>query len=196
VQAVAFVPSAPFLLLDDGPPGLRSAIDEALAALLGDVVVVGAAPTPGWVEGEADLSAYGVPVEPPARPLPLSLSVGTTLLGDRPHRLWGLPAADLPAADCLVVVGDGSAKRTEKAPGHLDLRAEAFDRSVERALADGDPESLAALDAALAAELWASGVTAWRAVLRLAPGPWRGRVLYADAPYGVGYVVATWERPA
>ena len=194
MDTVCFVPSAPFLLLGDGPPALRTAIDEALAVLTGEVVVVGAAPTPGWAEGEPDLSPYGVPGDPPERPLALSHSVGRVLLGERPHRLWGVPADSLPEADSLLVVADGTAKRTEKAPGHLDPRAEAFDRAVAAALAAGDPAGLRGLDEALAAELWVAGTAAWRAVGNGAPGPWRARLLYADAPYGVGYAVATWRR--
>ena len=57
----------------------------------------------------------------------------------------------------------------------------------------GAPSALGALDEHLAEELWAGGTAAWRAVAALA-GAWRGEVLYADAPYGVGYAVATWVR--
>jgi hypothetical protein len=195
VKSVAFVPSAPFLLLGAGPPDLRAAIEGALAVLTGEVVVVGAAATPGWLEGEPDLSPYGVLVPQPPDPLPLSLSVGRTLLGDRPHRLWGVPSGDLPGADSLLVVGDGTARRTEKAPGHFDPRAEAFDAAVAAALTAGDPAGLAGLDETLAVELWATGVHAWQWVSQRVPGPWRGDLLYADAPYGVGYFVAGWQRP-
>lgn len=193
MRAVAFVPSAPLLLLGDGPPGLRAAIDEALSVLTGEVVVVGASMTSGWVEGDPDVSSYGVPGPPPQRPLELAHSVGRHLLADRPHRLWGVPSGPLPEADSLLVVADGTAKRSEKAPGHFDPRAESFDAEVERALAAGDPDALAQLDVALAVELWATGVVAWRSVA--VPGPWQGSVRYAAAPHGVGYVVATWTRP-
>lgn len=189
MRAVAFVPSAPFLLLGGGPADLRAAIDEALEVLTGDVVVVGSAPTPGWWEGSVDLTPYGVPGTPAPDPLPLALAVGRTLLGDRPHRLWGVPG--LPEVDSLLVVADGSATRTEKAPGHLDLRAESFDAHVAAALSDGDPAALGALDAELAEQLWTQGVAAWQAVAAL-PGRWRARLGYDDAPYGVGYFVATW----
>ena len=104
-----------------------------------------------------------------------------------------MPSGPLPNSDSLLVVADGTAMRTIKAPGHFDERAEAFDAAVVAALRAGDPEALGALDAALAAELWVAGLPAWTAVSRL-PGPWRAEVLYADAPYGVGYVVATWAR--
>ena len=190
---LAFVPSAPFLLLDGGPADLRAALDAALGTLRGEVVVVGASPGPGWVEGSVDLTPYGVPGEPAPAALPLALAVGARLLGDHPHRLWGVPSGPLPEAESYLVVADGTAMRTVKAPGHFDARAEAFDASVVSALRAGDPGALAALDADLGAQLWVAGLPAWNAVSGL-PGPWRADVLYADAPYGVGYVVATWAR--
>jgi hypothetical protein len=190
---VAFVPSAPLLLLDAGPVDLRVAIDAALTTLDGTVVVVGASPTPGPAEGTVDLTPYGVPGEPAKDPLPLALAVGAHLLGDRSHLLWGVPSGPLPEADALLVVADGTAKRTLKAPGHLDDRAEAFDAAVVAALRTGDAAGLRALDPDLAAELWVGGLAAWTAVAAL-EGPWSARVLYADAPYGVGYVVATWTH--
>jgi hypothetical protein len=154
-------------------------------------VVVGAAPGPGWWSGSVDLTPYGVPGEPAHDPLPLALAVGAHLAPGA--RLWGVPSDGLPAADSYLVVGDGTAKRTLKAPGHLDERAEAFDAAVVEALAAGEPAALAALDPTLAGDLWVAGLAAWTAAATL-PGPWQGEVLYADAPYGVGYVVATWTR--
>lgn len=188
---VVFVPSAPFLLLDAGPADLRAAIGAALTTLDGDVVVVGASPTPGWVEGTVDLTPYGVPGTPATDPLPLALAVGARLLGERSYRLWGVPSGPLPDAAAFLVVGDGTAKRTLKAPGHLDDRAEAFDAAVVDALRSGDAAALGALDPGLAAELWVGGLAAWSAVAALT-GPWRAELLYADAPHGVGYAVATW----
>ena len=80
-----------------------------------------------------------------------------------------------------------------KAVGHLDERAEGFDATVVAAIAAGDPAALGALDPHLAGDLWVAGLAAWGAAATL-PGPWRAEVLFADAPYGVGYVVATWTR--
>ena len=204
VAAVAFVPSPPLLLdaLGGGPADLRSACLQAIEVLDGlEVVVLGAAPSSGWVTGSVDPTPYGVRGLPPAGPLPLALAVGVTLLGDRPHRLYGTDDGSLPeiGEDAgLLVVGDGSARRTEKAPGHLDPRAAAFDLEVERALAAGDPAALRALDEGLAAELMVGGLAAWRTAAGLAAvaaGPWRGTVHLSAAPFGVGYVVASWTRP-
>ncbi len=65
----------------------------------------------------------------------------------------GHPVDDRPTP--TLVVGNGSARRTEKAPGHLDPRAAAFDADLGRALTRPDPAALAALDETLARELWA-----------------------------------------
>ncbi|SNQ49059.1 conserved hypothetical protein [Frankia canadensis] len=173
-----------------------------------------------------------VPLGPPtaaaARPgppeLPLSLTVGAWLLaaagwaGER--SALGVPAAHSPreAADLgaglaassgpgerlgLLVMGDGSARRTLKAPGGLDERAAAFDAAAAAALAGADPAGLLDLDPGLATDLLAAGRASWQVLagaLRAttpcgAPHvSWQGDVTYDDAPYGVGYLVATWTR--
>ena len=79
------------------------------------------------------------------------------------------------------------------APGFLDERAEAFDASIAAALAAGDAEALAVLDAELGAELWAAGVPALRTLGELAKGADIVANLRVDvAPFGVGYWVADW----
>jgi hypothetical protein len=196
VAAVAFVPSPPLLLaaLGGGPRSLRSACAQAISALDGlDVVVLGAAPADGWVTGSIDATPWGAPGAAAPDALPLALAVGSTLLADRPHALYGVAAGGLPdLGDVgLLVVGDGSARRTEKAPGHLDARAAGFDAQVEAALAAGSPALLGALDASLAGELLVGGMPAWQAVSQL-PGSWQGVVHLAEAPYGVGYFAASW----
>jgi hypothetical protein len=196
VAAVAFVPSAPLLLaaLGGGSAVLRSACKQAISALDGlDVVVVGAAPDDGWLAGSIDATPWGAPG--PALPdaLPLALAVGATLLGGRHHALYGVAVGDLPELGDvgLLVVGDGSARRTEKAPGHLDARAAGYDAQVEAALAAGSPALLGDLDPELGQELLVGGRAVWRAVAQL-PGSWRGVVHLAEAPYGVGYFAASW----
>ncbi|MDX6374467.1 MAG: hypothetical protein QOD98_3455 [Nocardioidaceae bacterium] len=85
-----------------------------------------------------------------------------------------------------LVVGNGSAMRTEKAPGHFDERAEAFDAALGASLRAGRP----AVDVALARELWASV----DAIVELAELDDLGEVQvdYDDAPYGVQYWVVRW----
>ena len=100
-----------------------------------------------------------------------------------------LAAAGEPAA--LLVLGDGSARRSVAAPGHLDERAVPFDDEVVRAVRDGDLPALAALDPGLARELMVTGRPAWHVLCgALGPGRPVTEVLYADAPFGVAYLVA------
>ncbi|OKJ72112.1 class III extradiol dioxygenase subunit B-like domain-containing protein [Streptomyces sp. CB02460] len=148
-----------------------------------------------------------------ARPLPPSLAVGAWLLArtgwaDAPVEGLGV-GEPLETARCtetgrelarradrvaLLVMGDGSACRTVKAPGYLDERAAAFDAEAARALGTADPEALAALDEALAYELKAAGCAPWQVLAGAAEGAGlAGRLLYEDAPYGVGYLVASWS---
>ncbi|KRB78219.1 hypothetical protein ASE01_06045 [Nocardioides sp. Root190] len=79
----------------------------------------------------------------------------------------------------VLVVGNGSATRTEKAPGHLDERAADFDAAL-RVSFDG-------IDAALAADLWADADR-----LGGLPSLAEAEVVYDDAPFGVQYWVAVW----
>lgn len=142
-----------------------------------------------------------------------SLAVGAWLL-DR-ARWTGAPVEGLavdgrsPAAACartgqelaaraervaLLVMGDGSACRTLKAPGYLDERAEAFDARATEALGSADLAALDALDETLAYELKAAGRAPWQLLSGAARGAGlAGRLLYEDAPYGVGYTVAAWS---
>lgn len=204
VRVLVFVPSPPLLLdaLGGAITALRSVCQQAISALDGgDVLVVGASPTQGRVTGTVDATPYGAPGRPADRPLPLALAVGRTLLPAA--SLYGVTAtSQLPEVEGLLVVGDGTARRTEKAPGHLDERAAGFDAVVENALAAGDPEALLALEPTLAETLLVGGLDAWRAAARAAlaevrpggaaPRGWTGAVHLAEAPYGVGYFVATW----
>jgi hypothetical protein len=93
----------------------------------------------------------------------------------------------------LLVVGDGAATHTEKAPGYLDERAGPFDAGVAAALRDADPATLAGLDPGLAAALWASGRAPWQVLAGATGGrEWQGELLYSSTPFGVGYHVAVW----
>ncbi|MFF1679592.1 class III extradiol dioxygenase subunit B-like domain-containing protein [Streptomyces sp. NPDC058256] len=94
----------------------------------------------------------------------------------------------------LLVMGDASACRTLKAPGYLDERAAGFDAGVARALGAADVPALKALDAELAQELKVSGRAPWQVLAGAAEGAGLGgALLYEDAPYGVGYLVAAWS---
>lgn len=132
-----------------------------------------------------------------------------------------LPPGWRPAGGrfAALVMGDGSARRGEHAPRPADARAEPHDAAVAVALGSGDAAALAALEPGLGAELLAAGVPAWRAAGQLVTGelaagplaagplvagePAAGvgaagrrvhaELLYDEAPYGVGYLVACWE---
>jgi len=94
----------------------------------------------------------------------------------------------------LLGMGDASACRTLKAPGYLDERAAGFDEKAGRALGTADVAALQALDAELAYELKASGRAPWQVLAGAAEGAdLAGALLYEEAPYGVGYVVAAWS---
>lgn len=94
----------------------------------------------------------------------------------------------------LLVMGDASACRTLKAPGYLDERAAGFDTEVARALGSADVPALKTLDTDLAFELKASGRAPWQVLAGTAEhADLEGALLYDEAPYGVGYLVATWS---
>jgi hypothetical protein len=221
---VAFCPSPPLLppvvagraAADTAP--LREACAHSVATLLQGrpeaVVVVGAGVPAGvrFGAGDAgDLRGFGVDLEVPfsvrARPggrrLPLAHTLGAWLLDEAGHsglRL-GVGAddlddalADLPGDVGVLALGDGSARRTLKAPGYLDEAAAPFDAAVAAALAAGDAAALAALDPAEGERLLAAGVPVWRAVgAALAGRAVTATLRYDDAPFGVGYLVADWR---
>ncbi|MFC3505176.1 class III extradiol dioxygenase subunit B-like domain-containing protein [Micromonospora krabiensis] len=146
--------------------------------------------------------------------LPLSLTIGAWLLAR--HRTRVPVAAVQVTADsdpetlrtladqvrdhrprvALLVLGDGSACRGEKSPGYADPRAEPYDEGVATALATADADALLALDPVLSTELKAAGRAPWQvlaAAARATGGDWRGELRHHTAPYGVAYLVATWE---
>ncbi len=151
--------------------------------------------------------------DPAPRRLPPSLAVGAWLL-ERTE--WdGAPVEGLGVGEplsrdrcadqgrelaasadrvALLVMGDGSNCRTLKAPGYFDERAAAFDAEAARALGAADVDALLALDEELAYELNVSGRSSWQTLAGAAQGTdLAGRLLYDEAPYGVGYMVAGWS---
>jgi hypothetical protein len=96
------------------------------------------------------------------------------------------------ASRSVLVVANGSACRTEKAPGYLDPRAEIFDADLGRALAEPDSKALREVDDRLAKELWAS-TAALPDLADLVEDAETVAVDYDAAPYGVQYWVMRWE---
>jgi hypothetical protein len=201
---------------------LRAACRAAVTLLLGaapDVfAVLGAgpetAPVPAGTRGSLAPWGVDVPVTlgAPAgavrADLPLSLAVGAWLLGAPPRPVVGqVVRADLGKADCaalgrdlvagkdrvaLLVMGDGAAVDRETTPGPA---AAAFDAAVAGALGSGDGAALLAIDALTAHGLECTGRAPWQ-VLAGASGskrPAHPRLLYHAAPFGIGYLVASWS---
>jgi hypothetical protein len=128
----------------------------------------------------------GAPIE--------GLGVGEPLAPERCKEV-GREIGARAARTALLVMGDASACRTLKAPGYLDDRAMPFDAEVARALGAADAAALMALDTDLAYELKASGRAPWQILAGAAEGAdLTGTLLYDDAPYGVGYMVAAWSQ--
>lgn len=93
----------------------------------------------------------------------------------------------------LLVLGDGSNRHGPRAPGSEDDRAPGFDENITKALERADAAALLALDPRLAEDLGAGGRAPWQVLAGFGPG-WRAELLYSEAPFGVGYHVAVWER--
>ena len=213
--AAAVCPHPPLLVHETGDLlDACDAAVAALVAACDFVMVVGDAPsTLAYSSGDSgSLAPYGIDLVVPLGPrvcagrpiLPLSLTIGAWLLrrtgwtGDRQG--YGVAAtttaeqaaghgreiASLDERVGLLVMGDGSCRRTEKAPGSYDPRAEAFDASVVAALRE--PSLLPSFDAGLARELGAAGRASWQTSVDAGPMT----VTYDAAPYGVGYFVAVW----
>lgn len=106
------------------------------------------------------------------------------LLGDSPERVG------------LLVVGDGSTALTPKAPGggRRDS-AVALNDAIVAAIGGADTATLAALEAGPCDTEGVGGRVAWQVVAAAVENSGSALVAktgYADAPFGVGYVVATW----
>ena len=204
-------------------PELRESSLAAAAGLLAGrpdaVAVVGpAAATGSWdPRGQLDVAAFAPAIaqDPAGGPaLPPSLGLGARLLdqaGYAGRRLLQAVGPDEPAARCaalgaglagsaarvaLLVMGDGSARRGRRAPGHLDERSAAFDAEVERAVRDGDLGALLAIDAQLARDLMATGRAPWQVLAGAVDGAApAARIRYRDDPFGVAYLVASLDIP-
>ncbi|MGH3662478.1 MAG: class III extradiol dioxygenase subunit B-like domain-containing protein [Micromonosporaceae bacterium] len=110
----------------------------------------------------------------------------------------GRSLADSEAPTGLLVMGDGSARRGERAPGYFHPDAEEFDTAVSAALGSADVASLVGVAPELADDLMVSGRAPWQVLAGAAErsGSWTSELLYAGAPYGVGYFVASWVAAA
>lgn len=219
IVAAVVVPAAPALLpgiggaadpLSDLRARARRLVAETVSATKGEtrLVVVGAGPSSGtWPADAPSGAARFTTGRVPAGALPTALEVGRDLApssGGEPV-LRSVAAEASPqecaalgrdlaggAATVLVVVADGPATLTDKAPGHLQPDAAPFAEGLGRALAAADTTALAALDPATCERLWMRGRPALQ-VLASAGGGLRGEVLADEAPFGVQYLLARWR---
>ncbi|MGC4746381.1 class III extradiol dioxygenase subunit B-like domain-containing protein [Micromonospora sp. DT201] len=211
--------------LDDLRAACDTAVRRLLAADPDTVLLLGTGPVTGPIGTPAtgSLQPWGVDLDVPlvsGQPdrgavLPLSLTIGAWLLARHetpapvtavqvaadagPAELAALAEEVNAAGDrvAVLVLGDGSACRGERAPGYDDPRARPYDQRVAAALADADLDVLLDLDPVVSAELKAAGRAPWQVLAgaaRSAGGGWRGELLHDSAPFGVAYFVASWER--
>src|SRR6266542_4010271 len=209
--AAAVCPHPP-LLVPDAAGAAAGELDDlrAAASAAGSLAGYGVA----WRTGDGSAT------------LPLSLTIGRWLMeraglldasarrsvGPSPRTRLIAVASGTPTAECLrlgaqiarrsprvalLVMGDASARRSEKAPGFFDARAGPYDEAVQAALAGADARRLAQLDPGLSVDLLAAGRAAWQVLAGAAgDGAYDGHLHFAGAPYGVCYLVASWRLTA
>jgi hypothetical protein len=210
ILAAAVCPHPPMLVPEvasgaaDDLAEVRRACDDVVASLIAldpdRIVVLGS----GDLDGDRDesaggtLAAFGVDLRAggATNELPLSLTIGAWLLdraGWSGARTYATGQPDTAGRVALLVMADGSAKRTTEAPGFFDERAEGFDAAIASALATGDAAALAGLDLELGSELWAAGTPALKTLGQMTKDAVITPRLRCDtAPFGVGYWVAEW----
>jgi len=189
---------------------LRAHCDAVVRRLVADaddavtVLAPGAERKRYGADAGGSLRGFGVDLEAggPDVVLGSELTIGAWLLdragwsGDRVYATVHADTRWNPNTPVLLL-GDGSAKRSESAPGHFDERAAAYDKSIAHALAIGDASALASLDVRLGEQLWAGGVPSLVSLGASLVSAHRGvsnaRLRYDEAPYGVGYFVAEWS---
>lgn len=169
---------------------VREALDGADAVLVLCPV--------GGREAPADWRDPSRPVVPGSAARPLAASVASHVLGlagcGLPVAWAGVPG-ELPEVDgrvALLVMGDGAAARGQGAPGHVDDRSFPYDDELAALLAAGDGAGLTRLDAALGAELLATGRLSLPVLGQLVPAA-EGQLRRREDPFGLTYFVALWR---
>lgn len=225
ITAVGLCPWPPVLVreltgTDPVLPELRHACAKLVDALISTapevIFVVGPGPgTRTWAaDSHLDLSLFAPLRRTSASSLPTPLGIGSYLLDQAQYEgrrvlqavstlasvgtCAGLGHRLATASDriALLAMGDGSARRSLKAPGYLDTRARPFDATVVEALESADFRALERVSADLARDLMASGRIAWQTIAgALRSVPATVEVLYKDDPFGVLYFAGLY-RPA
>jgi len=202
IRTMVFLPQPPIIVGDTAGAAvhelddLRSHCCAAIAAAVGegsDLALMGSAPGIGVGRWLVSLACGQVPLS--------EVVVAPDTSPQRCQELGSQLAEQALTATALLVMGDGSACRSERAPGYLDSRAIEFDQRVAAALAAADTAALAELSPQLAAELLVAGRAPWQVAAAAAAATrtergWSGELLTSQDPYGVSYFVALWKtRP-
>jgi aromatic ring-opening dioxygenase LigB subunit len=209
ITGVAIVPGALLLLPDyvgrvDPIPALREAaqrcVDDAVAGAERIVVITSADADPRHSRRAAGerIALHLLGTHPERRPAKVAVLPHHATDGMVAQISAVLGSTDDPRSPrtALVVVADGSARRTEKAPGHLHPRAIDFDDALVTALRAVDLPALRALDASLADEVMAAG----RAPLQVMAAAMGDHTAYTcaelvtDDSLGVLHVAARFAR--
>jgi hypothetical protein len=109
------------------------------------------------------------------------------------RHLLELAGAEEADGAAYLVVANGSARRSDSAPGYLDQRAVPFDAAVQTALLAPEPDVLSGLDPVLARALLVGNPAGLVRLGELLRGARTIALDYADDPFGVAYWVARWE---
>ncbi len=213
MPSAVIVPASPALVpalsgrtpeLDEVRAAAGSAVRDLVVGLTGRVVVVADAPHGADETWTLDLRGYGLAGVPAgSRSLPVAYASAAWLLDeagwDGPRTYVPPAAVELEDGDVVLVVADGTACRSERAPGHLDARAEGIDARLAAALETADLQVLAELDETVVAELLIAGISALKWLRDTAAGRHvTAELAYSGAPLGVGLWVArwAWDGPA
>ena len=213
--AAAVLPHPP-MLVPALAAGAAPELDELRAFCRNAVAQISAAsPEVTYIVGvdggprARSFAPWGVEVKVDVpEPLPLPLLVGAWLTAGT-ARSFVVVADDLEPQECaalgaelassaarvaLLVMGDGSARLSEKGPGYLDDRAAGYDDAVAQALRRADKAALMELDPALARDLLVAGRAPWQVLAGAAETAGTPQVDggWHHAPYGVGYHLFTW----
>ena len=167
----------------------EAAVPPDVTAVLQDVSAVPpdeAVSLPGAARGEAKVGGGAIPVV--FQEVARNAAAGACLK-------LGRILADRAPRVALLAMGDACARPAREDPDVPDLAARDYDEEVAEALAAADARWLARLDPALDDELVVAGRAAWQVLAGAARGArMQGRLLCMSAPYGVTYLVASWEE--
>lgn len=148
-------------------------------------------------QAEPALGPRGEPQQPAAVREPGVLVAAHFLAGHPAYAVVvGDPAQTSIArsARAVLVMGGGSARRRDGAPGYIDDRAVAYDDELARLIGDADVSTLATPDLALARALLADLPAPLAVAARLVgDNAVHGELVSYDAPYGVANFVARWS---